>query len=135
MKTHREGTQFSLPNLTSVRRLARLYESNLNVYALIAIKYRVQDTAVRILDVIFVPIEFLDWRCLTLGALGWGQIQLSDSRDIRVVQGYSRKSWMLEFCDAVLDFYPREISKIQQRMEHFETVRKAWESAEDVWAG
>lgn len=135
MKTHREGTQFSLPNLTSVRRLARLYESNLNVYALIAIKYRVQDTAVRVLDVIFVPIEFLDWRCLTLGALGWGQIQLSDSRDIRVVQGYSRKSWMLEFCDAVLDFYPREISKIQQRMEHFETVRKAWESAEDVWAG
>lgn len=124
-----------MPNLTSVRRLARLYESNLNVYALIAIKYRVQDTAVRILDVIFVPIEFLDWRCLTLGALGWGQIQLSDSRDIRVVQGYSRKSWMLEFCDAVLDFYPREISKIQQRMEHFETVRKAWESAEDVWAG
>ena len=25
--------------------------------------------------VLFVPLEFLSWDCLTLGALGWGQIQ------------------------------------------------------------
>lgn len=102
VKAHREGTQFNRPNLTSVRRLARLYGSNLDVYALIVIKYRVQDTAVSVSNVIFVPIELLHWWCLTLGALGWGQIQFVDSRDIRIIEGCSRQPWMLEFCDAIL---------------------------------
>ena len=30
----------------------------------------------------FVPIELLDWSCLTLGALGWGQIQIANSNNI-----------------------------------------------------
>ena len=135
VKTHREGTQFSRPNLTSVHRLARLYESDTDVFALILIKYSVQDSTIVISDVQFVPIEFLDWRCLAIGALGWGQIQLVDSDDIRVVHRYSRKAWMLQLCDAVLAFYPREIGKIHDRIEFFQSVHTAWEAAEDKWAG
>ncbi len=32
VKTHREDTQFNMPNLTSVERLARFYESDTNVF-------------------------------------------------------------------------------------------------------
>jgi hypothetical protein len=33
---------------------------------------------------------------------------------------------MLEFCDAVLAFYPREIAKIKHRITRFEKVREFW---------
>lgn len=60
----------------------------------------------------FVPIEFLGWDCLTIGALGWGQIQIANSNRITINPQYSRKSWMIEFCDTMLEFYPKEIAKI-----------------------
>ena len=73
VKTHREDTRFNMPNLTSVDRLSRFYESDANVFALMLIRYSIQGTSLTASDVIFVPIEFLDWECLTVGALGWGQ--------------------------------------------------------------
>ena len=42
VKIHRKDTDFNMPNLTSVRRLARLYESDCNVFSVIMIKYSVQ---------------------------------------------------------------------------------------------
>lgn len=135
VKTHREDTQFNMPNLVSVERLARFYESDTNVFSLIMIKYSIEGTELDVLDVLFSPIEFLDWNCLTVGALGWGQIQIANSSDIRTVKRRSRKAWMLQLCDVMMDFYPREISKIRERIQRFEKVRRYWASREDVWAG
>jgi len=133
VKTHREDTAFNMPNLTSVQRLARLYESDTDYFSLIMIKYKVLGTDVRVSDVLFVPIEFLDWQCLTIGALGWGQIQIASSNHIQTIQQNSRKRWMLQLCDAVLEFYPREISKISERIQKFESVREYWENKVDIW--
>ena len=105
------------------------------MFALILIKYSIQDHTVIVSDVQFLPIEFLDWKCLAIGALGWGQIQLVDSNDIRIVDRNSRKAWMLQLCEAILAFYPREIGKIRERIEFFQGVRAAWEVAADHWAG
>lgn len=71
-----------------------------------------------------MPIEFLDWGCLTVGALGWGQIQIANSNRIDVRPHYSRKRWMLELCDVMLEFYPKEVGKIQTRIEYFERVKE-----------
>jgi hypothetical protein len=60
-----------------------------------------------------LPIEFLSWDCLTIGALGWGQIQIADA--IKIDWGCSRRKWMVRLCDVMLDFYPREIDKIRER--------------------
>ena len=133
VKTHREDARFSMPNLTSVDRLARFYESDVNVFSLLMIKYSIEDTSVTASEVLFSPIEFLDWSCLTVGALGWGQIQIANSNNIRVIEQYSRKQWMLQLCEAMLDFYPKEIGKIQDRIDRFKTVREYWESKEDIW--
>ena len=38
-----------------------------------------------------------------------------------------RKAWMLELCDTLFEFYPREIAKITDRIEHFKSVRAFWE--------
>lgn len=126
VKTHREGTFFNMPNLTSVERLARFYEDDTNFFVVLMVKYAVHGTRVAVGDVHFVPIEHLQWRCLTIGALGTGQIQISDSNRILIDAQRSRRDWMLEFCDTVLAFYPREIAKINERIAKFEKVRQRW---------
>ncbi|HHB91032.1 MAG TPA: hypothetical protein ENK60_06955 [Anaerolineae bacterium] len=129
VKTHRTDTRFNMPNLTSVQRLARFYEDDSNYFVILLIEYHI-DTRPVVTNVIFVPIEFLGWDCLTIGALGWGQIQIANAKHITINAGYSRKKWMLELCDVVLAFYPREIAKIQERISYFEKVREFWQSKE-----
>ena len=133
VKTHREDTKFNMPNLTSVERLSRFYESDKNVFSLLIVKYNITDGQLRTDEVIFSPIEFMDWSCLTVGALGWGQIQIANSNVVKINHGYSRKKWMLQFCDIMLDFYPKEINKIKDRQDRFADVKKYWERKEDVW--
>ena len=133
VKTHREDTKFNMPNLTSVERLSRFYEDDANVFALIMVKYRLEEHVVIATEVIFLPIEFLDWDCLTVGALGWGQIQIADSNRIILNDGYSRRDWMLNFCDVMLQFYPKEILKTKDRICRFEDVKAYWVQKEDIW--
>jgi hypothetical protein len=128
VKTHRIDTQFNMPNLTSVERLARFYEDNINYFTILLVKYRITGFQVVVSEVYFLPIEFLAWECLTIGALGWGQIQLANASRVVVRPHYPRKSWMLELCDMLAEFYPREIAKIGRRMEYFDRIRQSWEA-------
>lgn len=133
VKTHRTDTKFNMPNLTSVQRLARFYEDDANYFVLLLVSYHLEATQAFITSVKFVPIEFLGWDCLTIGALGWGQIQIANSNYITVNQHYSRKQWMLELCDVMIEFYPKEIAKIGERIEHFEQLRDYWRAKPDYW--
>ena len=126
VKTHRLDTRFNMPNLTSVERLARLYEDDNNYFVVLMVKYTITGTRVYVDRVHFVPIEFLSWDCLTIGALGWGQIQIADASIINTNED-SRKDWMIELCDVMFEFYPREIGKITDRINYFQRVRQRWE--------
>lgn len=126
VKTHRTDTRFNMPNLTSVERLSRFYEDDKNYFVLLLASYQLEEDRALFTEVKFVPIEFLSWDCLTIGALGWGQIQIANSNRIEVKPRYARKQWMLELCDVLMDFYPKEIGKIAARIEHFEKVRQFW---------
>lgn len=131
VKTHREETKFNMPNLTSVERLTRFYEDDSNYFVLLLVRYSLAGVHAIVSEVMFVPIEFLDWDCLTIGALGWGQIQVANSNYVRIRPHYSRKQWMLELCDVMLEFYPKEIDKIQERLGYFDRVKRYWESKEE----
>ncbi|MBC8253457.1 MAG: hypothetical protein H8E35_05450 [Ardenticatenia bacterium] len=126
VKTHRTDTKFNMPNLTSVARLTRFYEDDANYFVLLIVSYHLEATRAVVTKARFVPIEFLGWDCLTIGALGWGQIQIANSNFITVNARCSRKKWMIELCDTVLEFYPREIAKIDDRIKHFRQVRESW---------
>ena len=126
VKTHRLGTAFNMPNLTSVERLARFYAHDDNYYVVLSVSYEVTGISVTATEVRFVPIEFLDWSCLTIGALGWGQIQIANANRIVLNAAASRRDWMLELCRRLLDFYPRELAKIQGRIEYFRGVEDVW---------
>ena len=116
-----------MPNLTSVERLSRFYEDDRNHFVILMISYVIQGLRTLVEEVVFVPIEFLAWDCLTIGALGWGQIQIANANIISINPGYSRRNWMLELCETLFDFYPKEIAKIDSRIEHFKNVREQWE--------
>lgn len=134
VKTHRLETRFNMPNLTSVERLARFYEDDKNYFVMLMVAYNiVSGVHIQVERVHFVPIEFLSWGCLTIGALGWGQVQIANANNIVVAHRYSRKKWMLELCDILFEFYPREIGKIKDRIEYFTKVRERWEEKADIW--
>jgi hypothetical protein len=126
VKTHRLDTAFNMPNLTSVERLARFYEDDRNYFVVLMVKYSLAGNAVVVQGCHFIPIEFLAWTCLTVGALGWGQIQIANARTIDIVERQPRKAWMLQPCDVMLEFYPREIEKIGGRIEYFRRVKARW---------
>jgi len=130
VKTHRLDTRFNMPNLTSVERLARFYEDDKNYFVILVVAYNLRGTHVEVEKVHFVPIEFLSWDCLTIGALGWGQIQIANSNRIDIAL-QSRKKWMIELCDTLFEFYPAEISKIKERIDYFKKVKERWLTKED----
>ena len=128
IKTHRTDTEFNMPNLTSVQRLSQFYNDHSNYFAVLMVTYSVQQNSIVVEDVHFVPIEFLSWECLTIGALGWGQIQIANSNRLVIHPHYSRKQWMLELCGTMQEFYPKEIEKIDKRLQYFQVVRERWNS-------
>ncbi len=131
IKTHGLSTKFNMPNLVSVERLSRFYEEPSNHFSIMYVAYDLADDGWVFTECKFVPIEYLDWSCLTIGALGWGQIQIANANVINVIP-QSRRNWMLNLCDVLMDFYPREIEKIRSRLTHFEAIRERWEArAED----
>ena len=131
IKTHNLDTKFNIPNLTSVERLARFYSEHNNYFVLLLVSYNIMNEKLLFNKCNFIPIEYLDWSCLTLGALGWGQIQISNSNIINIEQKNTRKKWMLQLCDALDIFYPNEISKITQRIDHFKNIREYWKNQPD----
>ena len=132
VKTHRLGTSFNMPNLVSVERLARFHEDDQNCFALLLVRYEIDSTRIAVKEAHFVPIEFLSWECLTIGALGWRQIQIANANVLKINEKYSRKQWMLELCDTMLQFYPKEITKIGKRVSYFERVKSEWQEKPDA---
>ena len=128
IKTHNLSTDFNMPNLISVERLARFYRDEKKYFVILLIEYTVENGHLSFTDAHFIPIEHLDWSCLTIGALGWGQIQIANSNNIEVNRNCTRIDWMLSLCDRMDIFYPREISKINERIDYFRAVRLFWES-------
>lgn len=126
VKTHRSGMAFSMPNLTSVKRLMEFYQSDDNVFSILLVTYSVNGHSIAIDKVEFCPVEFISWECLTIGALGWGQIQIRDSNIFIVDPDQSRSEWMIQLCDRLDAFYPREIDKIRRRIDFVSHIRGLW---------
>lgn len=126
VKTHRLDTEFNMPNLTSVARLAKFYECDTNYFLILKVDYAVEKMRVDIKKVTLVPIEYLSWECLTIGALGTGQIQIANSNIVKIIPE-TRQKWMLEMCNKLFVFYPAQIAKINGRIARFKKVFEAWQ--------
>lgn len=119
VKTHNLNTEFNMPNLSSVKRLYDFYKDPTKYLAILFVSYSVSNNQLEVDAVKFFPIEFLDWSCLTIGALGWGQIQISNSNKILLAPKKERSEWLEEFKVHLIDFYEKEQKKIKTRIKYF----------------
>ncbi len=126
-KTHNLSTHFNMPNLISVQRLAKFYKNNQNTFCVLIVAYAIENDQLEYKECYFKPIEAFSWDCLTLGALGWGQIQIANANRLIFNQTINRKEWMLDLCDRLSEFYDAEIGKIGERKAWFADIRKYWE--------
>ena len=125
-KTHNLSTSFNMPNLISVRRLANFYRNDSNSFCILIVEYEVKDGHITYHNCHFKPIEAFSWDCLTIGALGWGQIQIANANILKFNNSVNRKEWMLQLCDTISLFYDEEIGKISERKLWFEDIRNYW---------
>ncbi|MDH7605338.1 MAG: hypothetical protein QHH13_10585 [Melioribacter sp.] len=131
--THNVETEFNMPNITSVDRLQELYVDNRNIFVVLLIDYKPSESKNNIVNVHFTPIEFLSWECLTIGALGAGQIQIRRASVITKIEKYSRKTWMNDFTEHMIEFYVNENYKLSERLLKANRTRVEWLKREDVW--
>ena len=122
-----------MPNITSVDRLQELYSDNRNIFVVLLIDYKPSESQNCIINVQFTPIEFLSWECLTIGALGAGQIQIRKASEITKIEKYSRKTWMNDFTETLIEFYVNENYKLGERLLKANKTRIDWLKREDVW--
>jgi len=121
VKTHREEPGFHMPNLTSVRRLMDFYEDDNNYFVIVMIKYHLTDTgSLEDVTAIVEPIEWFNWECLRIGALGWGQLQFRSASHIRVNRSQTRKDWLRSFAAELREHYAKEENKIKERLDYLE---------------
>jgi len=125
-KTHNESTVFNMPNLISVRRLANFYRNDTNTFCILLVAYDIENDFISYKECYFKPIESFSWDCLTIGALGWGQIQIANANVLKFVPEPSRKEWMLQLCNNLEVFYDEEISKIGERKIWFNDIKEYW---------
>lgn len=120
VKTHNTDTQFNMPNLISVKRLANFYKTDTNHFCILIVSYSVVDGKLEFTSCKFKSIEEFDWSCLTLGALGWGQIQIANANNLIFNESVTRRHWMDMMCERVNKFYDDEMRKLNERKEWFE---------------
>ncbi len=125
-KTHNLGTLFNMPNLISVKRLANFYRNDTNFFCIFIVEYKVAKNTIEYTACHFRPIECFAWDCLTLGALGWGQIQIANANNLLFTDSMNRKAWMLQMCEYIEQFYDEEIGKINQRKSWFSEIKQFW---------
>lgn len=131
--THNESATFSRPNVTSVKNLVKFYQNDAHLrkyFALLIIHYN-KNLEIKVRKVQFAPTENLDWSCLTFSASGTAQIQIANSKKIKINRKLRRKQWMLQLCDELDEFYPREIAKIKERIKFFAQTRAFWQKWPD----
>jgi hypothetical protein len=127
VKTHNLDTDFNMPNLISVKRLATFYKNDdNNHFCILIVEYKISGDKIDYKNCYFKSIESFNWSCLTLGALGWGQIQIANANRLDF-NNCTRKAWMLKLCDKLEAFYDEEIAKIGERKAWFQTIRNYWE--------
>lgn len=125
-KTHNLQTVFNMPNLISVKRLANFYKNDANSFCILIVAYDIEKDKINYKECYFKPIEAFSWDCLTIGALGWGQIQIANANRLIFEKKPDRKEWMLQLCSNLELFYDEEIAKIGERKSWFEEIKEYW---------
>lgn len=120
IKTHLLKTGFHMPNLSSIKRLCQLYKDNNKYFMLLFVDYELLNNKPIFKKVWFLPIENISWSCLSIGALGYGQLQIKNADNIIFKFDISRGEWLNIFKNKVYEYIEKQRKKLDTLIKLFE---------------
>lgn len=116
IKTHNLDSEFSMPNLTSINRIRKVFNSDKKelVYALVS--YVLENDMLIVKDVEVFFIWELDPTILTVGALGLGQLQIKDANNELIFTTIGKVNWYSEYVKLVQVYLQKQKIKIEQQI-------------------
>ena len=99
------------PNIISAKRLIKWLQQEGNHLYFIFVNYKKTDQSIEVIDDSgLVPVEHLNWHCLTIEAQGWGVIQMAG--DLETDKTQDKKG----FFRGMRQAYEKYINKETQKM-------------------
>lgn len=115
-KTHNVESDFSMPNLTSVDKIKKLFSSDKNELIYVFVSYQLTNQMVVIEDIKVFLLQDLDTSILGIGALGKGQLQIKNANKELKFTNKNKSEWYLDFKKLVQEFLKKQINKINKQI-------------------
>lgn len=119
-KTHNVNSDFSMPNMTSIDKIRKLFLSDNKELIYVLVDYEIQDKMVMITTIKVFYIWELDISVLGVGALGKGQLQIKNANKDLIFTDKGKIDWYLDFKKLVQEFLKKQINKIEKQMLEWE---------------
>jgi hypothetical protein len=115
-KTHDVNSSFSMPNLTSINKIKKLFLSKDKDLIYVFVSYNLSEGMVIINDIKVFFIWEIDITVLGVGALGNGQLQIKNANNELVFTNKGKLEWYLGFKKLVQEYLIRRINKINKQI-------------------
>jgi hypothetical protein len=119
-KTHDMNSGFSMPNLTSVDKIKKLFLSDKKELIYVSVSYKLENGWVNIVDIKVFFIWELDISILGIGALGKGQLQIKNAKKDLVFTDKGKQKWYGDFKKLVQEYLRKQIIKINKQILEWE---------------
>jgi hypothetical protein len=118
-KTHDTNSDFSMPNLTSIDKIKKLFSSNEQGLIYVFVSYGLDNGMVVISDIKVFFIWELDISILGIGALGKGQLQIKNANNELVFTNKGKEEWFEDFKKLVQEYLKKQITKTNKQISEW----------------
>jgi hypothetical protein len=115
-KTHNIHSSFSMPNLTAIEKIKKLFSTPDYELIYVLVNYEIINNVVTIkgFDIFF--LWEIDCSILRVGALGKGQLQLKDANKELIFTDKGKDEWFIDFKKMVIEFLEKQLEKIKKQI-------------------
>lgn len=118
-KTHNIGSDFSMPNLTSIDKLKKLFLSSKEELIYVFVSYSISENYVVIEDIKVFFIWEIDISVLGVGALGKGQLQIKNANKDIIFTNKGKYEWYEDFKILVQNYLKKQLKKINNQISEW----------------
>lgn len=118
-KTHDTNSDFSMPNLTSIDKIKKLFSSDEQELIYVFVSYGLDNGMVVISDIKVFFIWELDISILGVGALGKGQLQIKNANNELVFTNKGKQEWFEDFKKLVQEYLKKQITKTNKQISEW----------------
>jgi hypothetical protein len=115
-KTHDINSDFSMPNLTSVEKIKKLFDTTDKELIYVFVSYSITNAMVIISDVKVFFLWELDISILGVGALGKGQLQIKNANKDLVFTQKGKVGWYGDFKLLMQEFLKKQLIKVNKQI-------------------